>query len=68
LLIKRHTIAQGRDLKKGQKAMLLAMLFPEAEKGGRGKKGKASETNGYSQVRLAVNNSMKRCFALPPGD
>jgi hypothetical protein len=33
-------------------AMRIALLYPDPEKGGRGKKGKASETNGFSQVRL----------------
>jgi hypothetical protein len=29
---------ERRDLKNGPKAMALAMLFPESEKGGRGKR------------------------------
>lgn len=32
--------------------MALAMLYPEPEKGGRGKRGKASETDGFSATRL----------------
>ena len=32
--------------------MALAMLYPEPEKGGRGHKGKATETSGFSQQRL----------------
>jgi hypothetical protein len=39
------------DLTKGQRAMQLAMLYPEPEKGGRGNKSKAiksAETAGFS--------------------
>jgi ParB-like nuclease domain len=43
---------ERRDISKGQKAMAVAWNYPDPEKGGRGKKGKASETNGFSQVRL----------------
>jgi hypothetical protein len=32
--------------------MRLALPYPEPEKGGRGKKGKASETKGFSGTRL----------------
>jgi hypothetical protein len=34
---------QGRDLIKGQNAMRVALLHPEPEKGGRGKKRKAGK-------------------------
>lgn len=43
---------EHRNISKGQKAMLLALLYPEPEKGGRGNKGKASETAGFSATRL----------------
>jgi hypothetical protein len=41
-----------RHLSKGQQAMAVAFAYPEPEKGGRGKKGKAAETSGFSQRRL----------------
>jgi ParB-like chromosome segregation protein Spo0J len=41
-----------RDLKKGQKAMAVAILYPEPEVGGRGHKSKALETGGFSRQRL----------------
>jgi ABC-type transporter Mla subunit MlaD len=44
--------SERRDLSKGQRAMGVALLFPDAEKGGRGKKGKALETGGFSRQRL----------------
>src|SRR5271154_7144810 len=40
---------QRRNLTKGQQAMAVAMIYPEAEKGGRGNKGKAPETGGFSR-------------------
>ncbi len=46
---------ERRDLTKGEKAMAIAMLFPEPEKGGRGKKSaaiKSVETTGFSRSRL----------------
>jgi hypothetical protein len=36
----------------GQQAMALAFAYPEPDKPGRGKKGKASETDGFSATRL----------------
>ena len=45
-----------RDQTKGQKAMALAMLYPEPEKGGRGKKRQATNSlvsSGFSQQRLS---------------
>ena len=43
-----------RNLKKGQQAMALAMIYPEPEKGGRGKKAvNPKETLGFSQMRLS---------------
>lgn len=47
--------SERRDLSKGEKAMGLAFLFPEPEKGGRGKKSnaiKSVETTGFSRSRL----------------
>jgi hypothetical protein len=35
-----------------QRAMALAMIYPEPDKPGRGKKGKAEESSGFSQKRL----------------
>lgn len=46
---------ERRDLKKGQKAMALAMLFPEPEKGGRGKVSAAktsAKRGGFSMDRV----------------
>jgi hypothetical protein len=51
----RELARQVRDVLKGQRAMRLAWLYPEAEKGGRGKKSearKALETSGFSRQRL----------------
>jgi hypothetical protein len=50
-----------RNLKKGQQAMLLAMIYPEPEKGGRGKKSvgtKAAEASGFSARRLEQARSV----------
>jgi ParB-like chromosome segregation protein Spo0J len=47
--------SERRDLTKGQRAIGLAFLYPEPEKGGRGKKSKAinsAETAGFSSRRL----------------
>ena len=41
-----------RHLNKGQQAMAVAFAYPEPDKPGRGKKGKAEETSGFSQKRL----------------
>jgi hypothetical protein len=49
-----------RDLSKGERAMALAFLYPEAEKGGRAKKGKAEETSDFSQKRLAQARAVLR--------
>src|SRR5258708_32597961 len=38
--------SEHRNLTKAQQAMRLALLYPEPDKGGRGKDGKASETDG----------------------
>ncbi|UPT99243.1 ParB N-terminal domain-containing protein [Bradyrhizobium barranii subsp. apii] len=43
--------SERRDISKGQRAMGHALLFPDAEKGGRGKK-KVPETGGFSRQRL----------------
>jgi hypothetical protein len=44
--------SERRDISAGQRAMGMAFLYPEPEKGGRGKKGKAAESAGFSQRRL----------------
>lgn len=44
--------SERRDLSKGEKAMGLAFLYPEPEKGGRGNKRKVGETPGFSERRL----------------
>jgi ParB-like chromosome segregation protein Spo0J len=41
-----------RNLTKGQQAAVYATIYPEGEKGGRGKKGKASESDGFSATRV----------------
>ena len=41
-----------RDMTKSQKAIALAMHYPEPDKPGRGRKGKALETSGFSRQRL----------------
>jgi hypothetical protein len=43
-----------RNLTKGQQAMALAMIYPEAEKGGRGRKSAANSlvSSGFSRQRL----------------
>jgi hypothetical protein len=40
--------SEHRNISKGQKAMRIALLWPQPEKGGRGKKGKAAETAGFN--------------------
>jgi hypothetical protein len=46
--------SERRDLTKGQKAMRVALLYPEPEVGGRGKKSKNSkETLGFTIMRLS---------------
>jgi hypothetical protein len=46
-------IVSGRsDLSAGERAMAMAMLYPEADKRGRGNKGKAAESADFSQRRL----------------
>ena len=47
-----------RNLTKGQQAMAYAMLYPEPEKGGRGKKRNSSETEGFSAARLSQARSV----------
>jgi hypothetical protein len=44
---------ERRDLKKGQKAMLYATLFPDPGKRGRGNKEKYLETKEFSPTRLS---------------
>lgn len=43
---------ERRDLSAGQRAMAMALLYPEPDKPGRGNKGKARESTGFSQDRL----------------
>jgi hypothetical protein len=43
--------SEHRNLTKGQQAMRLALLYPEPEKGGRGKKANSSETKRFSAAR-----------------
>jgi hypothetical protein len=52
-----------RHLSKGQQAMLLAMLYPEPEKGGKGKNvaaRKAAESAGFGATRLRQARSVLR--------
>ena len=52
-----------RNLTKGQQAMALAMIYPEPEKGGRGKKSEArnlEETSKFSYRRLNQARSVRR--------
>ena len=41
-------------------AMAVAILYPEPDKAGRGNKGKASETDGFSQSRLKAARAVLR--------
>jgi hypothetical protein len=52
--------SERRDLSKGEKAMALAMLYPEPDKRGRGNKGKAEETSDFTQKRLAQARQVLR--------
>ena len=52
-----------RNLTKGQQAMALAMIYPEPEKGGRGKKSEAGKllvSSGFSRQRLDQARSVQR--------
>ena len=52
-----------RNLSKGQQATALAMIYPEAGKGGRGKKSdaaKAAETSGFSTRRVEQARALLR--------
>jgi hypothetical protein len=54
---------ERRHLTKGQRAMLTAILFPEPEKGGRGKKSqalKSAESAGFSSRRMNEARSVLR--------
>ena len=51
---------ERRNLTKGQQAIALAMIYPEADKRGRGNKGKAEETSDFSQKRLSQARSILR--------
>jgi hypothetical protein len=45
---------------KGQQAMALAMIYPEADKRGRGNKGKAELNSDFSQKRLSQARTVLR--------
>jgi ParB-like chromosome segregation protein Spo0J len=49
-----------RNLTKGQRAMALAMIYPDGGKGGRGKKGNPAETADFSERRLRDARSVLR--------
>ena len=49
-----------RNLTKGQQAMALAMIYQEADKRGRGNKGKSAETSDFSQKRLSQARAVLR--------
>jgi len=50
-----------RNLTKGQQAMALAVIYPEPEKGGRGKRSENSkETLGFSTMRLSQARAILR--------
>jgi hypothetical protein len=67
--------SERRDLSKGQRAMGLALLYPEPEKGGRGKKSAvntATETMGVSksrveQARAVARHSLELALAVRDG-
>jgi ParB-like chromosome segregation protein Spo0J len=56
-----------RHLSKGQQAMAVALLYPEPEKGGRGKLRNGSETGQFSKQRLSVARSVL-AFSRPLED
>ena len=66
---------QRRNLTKGQQAMALAMMYPEAESGGRGKKSAArnlAETANFSyrrlnEARLVLHHSRSLAEAVVKG-
>lgn len=49
-----------RHMTLGQRAMAVAFAYPEPEKGGRGHKGKSSETDGFSATRLKIARQVLR--------
>lgn len=52
---------ERRNLTKGQQAVALAMIYPEREKGGRGRKAQnSSETEGFSAARLSQARTVLR--------
>lgn len=51
---------ERRNISKGEQAMAVAWLYPEPEKGGRGNKGKATETGGFSPQRLSAARAVYR--------
>jgi hypothetical protein len=46
-----------------QRAMATAMIYPDADKRGRGNKGKASVTDGFSSTRLKIGPRRPRPLA-----
>jgi hypothetical protein len=50
--------SEHRNLTKAQQAMRLALLYPEPEKGGRGKKGNPEQTSEFSGKRLQQARSV----------
>jgi hypothetical protein len=67
--------SERRDLTKGEKAMALAMLYPEPEKGGRGKHGAVKEAKKVGrlsderlrQARLILRHSPPLAIAVRDG-
>lgn len=53
---------QRRNLTKGQQAMALAMIYPEPEKGGRGKN--SSLSKGFSNARLSQARTARELLRL----
>lgn len=49
-----------RHMTKGQRAMAVALIYPEPDKRGRGNKGKSSDSDGFSQTRLREARAVLR--------
>jgi hypothetical protein len=49
------SLHERRDLSKGERAMALALLYPDADKGGRGKRSSVNlaDSVGFSATRLS---------------
>ena len=60
----------GRNISKGQKAMRIALLYPEPEKGGRGKLSQKNESlgigKGYAQNLLLKARAFLAYLASSP--